>query len=111
MNPEAQSGIMRWLPLAAAAAIILILVGMFWVVSPPAANQESAVSAQVTEPDRVQPRPTTAPVPTPTPSVVTPAGTAQAPDFRGIVQWLNSEPLSLEAQRGQVVLIDFWTYS
>ncbi len=34
-----------------------------------------------------------------------------APEFRSISQWLNSEPLTLEGLRGQVVLIDFWTYS
>ena len=34
-----------------------------------------------------------------------------APDFRGIVRWLNSEPLTLRELRGRVVLIDFWTYS
>jgi hypothetical protein len=25
--------------------------------------------------------------------------------------WLNSEPLTVEALRGEVVLVDFWTYS
>ncbi len=35
----------------------------------------------------------------------------QAPDFRGIGQWLNSKPLTLASLRGKVVLIDFWTYS
>jgi len=25
--------------------------------------------------------------------------------------WLNSEPLTAEALRGRVVLVDFWTYS
>jgi cytochrome c biogenesis protein CcdA/thiol-disulfide isomerase/thioredoxin len=34
-----------------------------------------------------------------------------APEFRGIVRWLNSEPLTLAGLRGRVVLIDFWTYS
>jgi len=37
-----------------------------------------------------------------------------APDFRGIVDWLNTpnnRPLSLAHLRGQVVLVDFWTYS
>ena len=34
-----------------------------------------------------------------------------APDFHGIVRWLNSEPLTLGGLRGRVVLIDFWTYS
>ena len=46
-----------------------------------------------------------------TPEIVTPPGTEMAPDFLGIARWLNSEPISLEEQRGKVVLIDFWTYS
>lgn len=35
----------------------------------------------------------------------------QAPEFTGISQWLNSEPLKMEALKGKVVLVDFWTYS
>ena len=34
-----------------------------------------------------------------------------APDFAGISNWFNSEPLTLAKLRGKVVLIDFWTYS
>jgi len=34
-----------------------------------------------------------------------------APELVGINNWINSEPLTLEDLRGQVVLIDFWTYS
>ena len=34
-----------------------------------------------------------------------------APSFTGIEKWLNSEPLSMNALRGKVVLVDFWTYS
>jgi thiol-disulfide isomerase/thioredoxin len=34
-----------------------------------------------------------------------------APDFQGIASWINSSPLTVEALRGQVVLVDFWTYS
>ncbi|QQX89248.1 cytochrome c biogenesis protein DipZ (plasmid) [Cupriavidus necator] len=33
------------------------------------------------------------------------------PGLDGAVQWLNSPPLSAEALRGKVVLVDFWTYS
>ena len=33
-----------------------------------------------------------------------------APDFKGVGPWLNSPPLSLKALRGQVVLVEFWTY-
>ena len=34
-----------------------------------------------------------------------------APELTGIVNWINSSPLSLMDLRGKVVLIDFWTYS
>ena len=34
-----------------------------------------------------------------------------APEFSGISTWLNSQPLTLEALRGKVVLVQFWTYS
>ncbi|RZL68510.1 MAG: cytochrome c biogenesis protein DipZ [Variovorax sp.] len=33
------------------------------------------------------------------------------PSIDGAVQWLNSPPLTRDALRGKVVLIDFWTYS
>lgn len=33
------------------------------------------------------------------------------PPLDGAVQWLNSAPLSPEALKGKVVLVDFWTYS
>jgi cytochrome c biogenesis protein CcdA/thiol-disulfide isomerase/thioredoxin len=38
----------------------------------------------------------------------------KAPDFTGIVSWLNTpgdKPLSLAQLTGNVVLVDFWTYS
>ncbi len=34
-----------------------------------------------------------------------------APEFQGTQEWINSEPLSMESLKGQVVLIDFWTYT
>lgn len=34
-----------------------------------------------------------------------------APEFSGIDQWLNSDPLMMDGLRGEVVLIDFWTYT
>jgi len=33
------------------------------------------------------------------------------PSLAGAEEWLNSPPLSLEALKGKVVLVDFWTYS
>ncbi|MGY2217184.1 MULTISPECIES: cytochrome c biogenesis protein DipZ [unclassified Pseudomonas] len=35
----------------------------------------------------------------------------QLPPLDGAVQWLNSAPLTAEALKGKVVLVDFWTYS
>ena len=34
-----------------------------------------------------------------------------APEFGGIDAWINGGPLKMEDLRGQVVLIDFWTYT
>jgi cytochrome c biogenesis protein CcdA/thiol-disulfide isomerase/thioredoxin len=33
------------------------------------------------------------------------------PALDGAVQWINSAPLTAQALRGKVVLVDFWTYS
>ncbi len=35
----------------------------------------------------------------------------QLPALSGVVEWLNSPPLTAVGLRGKVVLIDFWTYS
>jgi cytochrome c biogenesis protein CcdA/thiol-disulfide isomerase/thioredoxin len=34
-----------------------------------------------------------------------------APEFTGLGEWINSDPLTLESLKGKVVLVDFWTYS
>ncbi len=33
------------------------------------------------------------------------------PEFQGISQWLNSHPLTIQELKGNVVLIQFWTFS
>jgi peroxiredoxin len=38
-----------------------------------------------------------------------PGKTAPAPEFRGVTQWINSDPLSMSQLRGKVVLVHFWT--
>jgi len=38
------------------------------------------------------------------------AARAAAPDFVGIDRWFNSAPLSIQALRGKVALVNFWTY-
>ncbi len=50
----------------------------------------------------------------PSPDLRKPEGVADlgpAPELTGISGWLNSEPLTMQALRGKVVLVDFWTYS
>ena len=54
------------------------------------------------------------PVPTAIPASNLPVGGEVgdlAPEFQGIVNWINSPPLTMEELRGQVVLIDIWTYT
>jgi len=47
------------------------------------------------------------------PATGSPAAThpVAAPDFQGIASWQNSPPLKIDALRGKVVLVDFWTYT
>lgn len=35
----------------------------------------------------------------------------RAPEFTAVANWINSEPLTMGGLRGEVVLIDFWTYT
>lgn len=35
----------------------------------------------------------------------------RAPEFVGITNWLNSDPLTMQQLKGKVVLVDFWTYT
>lgn len=34
-----------------------------------------------------------------------------APEFAGIQEWINTNPLTIQSLKGKVVLVDFWTYS
>ncbi|MDK2980829.1 MAG: hypothetical protein PWQ55_1176 [Chloroflexota bacterium] len=34
-----------------------------------------------------------------------------APELAGLGNWFNSDPLTIQGERGKVVLVDFWTYS
>ena len=47
----------------------------------------------------------------PTPDFAKKVATASDVEFDGIASWINSEPLTLDGLRGNVVLVDFWTYS
>ena len=105
MNRPILSQVKGWLPLTAAVVLLAAVAAILWFV-PPAANPGSvaapAAALQTAAPE---------PPPSPTPALVTPPGTEAAPEFRGIAAWLNSAPLSMAELRGQVVLVDIWTYS
>ena len=96
MNRPILSRAKNWLPLTAAVVLLAAVAAILWL-SPPAANPDDSAALE--------------PTPSPTPALVTPPGTKPAPEFRGITAWLNSEPLAMAELRGQVVLVDIWTYS
>ena len=88
---------------AAGLAVVLVLAVAYGVTHPGSLSfgpsaQGPFASSQTT------------PVPG-NPNVQLNGSGAAAPDFQGIVDWENSSPLTLEALRGKVVLVDFWTYS
>ena len=90
----------------------------------PVATPTSAVRSVDTEDAPPAPTPAPDPTSTPTPAATDPtpaaiidgrsevqAGT-MAPDLAGISSFINTDPFTLEALRGdKVVLIDFWTYT
>ena len=43
--------------------------------------------------------------------IIAPVTGPAAADIAGIAEWINSEPLTLSDLRGNVVLLDFWTYT
>jgi thiol-disulfide isomerase/thioredoxin len=52
----------------------------------------------------------TSPISTPSPALaVKPVG-RQIPEIQGIETWLNSDPIKLSEQKGQVILLQFWTF-
>ena len=81
--------------------------------APAEESQTMETSAAVDADTEPASEPETAPVVAEIESVLGPrsASAQLAPEFTGIIKWLNSEDLTLESQRGNVVLIDFWTYT
>ena len=105
MNRPFLSPVKNWLPLTAAVLLLAAVAAILWLAQPSANPDDAAAPAgarQIAAPE---------PPPSPTPSLVTLPGTKPAPEFRGITAWLNSEPLAMADLRGQVVLVDIWTYS
>ena len=48
---------------------------------------------------------------TPDPDLIPVGERPAASEFTGLADWLNSPPLTVFGLKGQVVLVDFWTYS
>ena len=83
----------------------------------PAGGAQRLPAAAPTETPAPDPTATPAPVPTFSPpegfGVISGRTESDelAPELTGLGSWINSEPFTLESQRGKVVLIDFWTYT
>lgn len=86
----------------------------------PAPTSAPPATAAPAEADTPAPAPTAAmqagtPVPTAAAMPIADTGRTGdeklAPELQDITGWINSEPFTLESQRGKVVLIDIWTYT
>ena len=104
----------HWLIMAGAVTIIAAVTVAVVVAlqtngdSTPSSEEASSQPSLVTS---SFPVPESAPDQTETPQKEAKPKGPPAADFTGITRWINSESLSLEELRGNVVLVDFWTYS
>ena len=110
-------------------ALLLTAVSVLAVCSraaPESGVEAPSTKARTTATTSVSPTPAGTASPTPQPSkprvgekipssayvVAPPTGDEKtAPEITGIASWINSDPLTLEEQRGKVALVDFWTYT
>lgn len=114
MNRPILSPVKNWMPLTAAVLLLAAVAAILWLSQPaahPAHPAHPGNSDAAAAPAEARQIAAPEPTPTPTPALITPPGTKPAPEFRGIAAWLNSEPLAMAELRGQVVLVDIWTYS
>ena len=105
----------------AAVSLLVLACGSTEDPEPAAAIVPTAAPTSVpTAMPEPTPVPTQPPADTPTPEPTQPAASLlpsgsgpdrRAPELAGLDGWLNSEPFTLEDKRGQIVLIDFWTYT
>jgi thiol-disulfide isomerase/thioredoxin len=73
-------------------------------------NQGGTRSAVPTGPDAAAGQ-LPAPIATTLPSSVMLENLGAAPDFQGITAWINSPALTIAGLRGEVVLVEFWTFA
>ena len=77
----------------------------------------STVSVGLTPLPADSPTPSAPAAPTPSPTETPPPASGRtgdeklAPELKDITGWINSDPFTLESQRGKVVLLDIWTYT
>ena len=108
---------MKSKPLAGALVVSALLLAFAIACSSgneeKAAAEPQATTVAVAAAAPTSAAPTTAP-PTPTQPPVKTARKRDdplAPELRGTGAWINSDPFTIESRRGEVVLIDFWTFS
>ena len=107
--------------LIAAVSLLALACGSTEDPEPAAAVVPTAAPTSVpTAMPEPTPEPTQPPEDTPTPeptqqvASLLPGATSpdrRAPELTGLDGWLNSEPFTLADKQGQVVLVDFWTYT
>ncbi len=106
---------MRITSIAIAAAVSILLVTLV-VSCGPDMEDEAAPLLQTPSPVAEVASPTvtgsasSTPISVPTKNPRT-GDEPPAPELRGTGAWINSEPFTLASRRGEVVLIDFWTFS
>jgi thiol-disulfide isomerase/thioredoxin len=101
-------------------AVLLVLVACTPGAVQPEQQREDASQVAASEPIATAtpapptatptPAPPTA-TPTPAPPTATPTPSGPlAPDLEGATGWINTEPFMLADLRGQVILVNFWTF-
>ena len=107
--------------LIAAVSLLALACGSTEDPEPAAAVVPTAAPTSVpTAMPEPTPEPTQPPEDPPTPEPTQQAASLlpgaaspdrRAPELTGLDGWLNSEPFTLADKQGQVVLVDFWTYT
>lgn len=92
-----------------------LAMGLLAACGRPANDGTAAPGAAAAPPDGTLAPERAAPAVGPAAAAVEPAATAPpdvplAPELDGGGTWINSEPLTLAALRGSVVLVNFWTF-
>lgn len=94
-------------------SLALLLVGLVFLVAACGGSDSVATSVPTDSPTQPTVAASNTSVPASQPGNRKVGGEVGdfAPEFGGIDAWINGGPLKMEELRGQVVLIDFWTYT